>query len=110
MHRPNQAMERTADRSAFILEMISTFSPQATPVPRPAVAHLVLVRSDCMLEVHPAPHAAHGWRDFFVHIATIVIGLLVALGLERFAEGIHHRREVREARDSMASRAPIPSS
>lgn len=55
-----------------------------------------------MLDVHPAPHAAHGWRDFFVHIVTIVIGLLIALGLEQFAEGIHHRSEVREARDAIA--------
>jgi hypothetical protein len=55
-----------------------------------------------MLDVHPTMHAAHGWRDFFVHIVTIVIGLLIALGLEQCAEGIHHRREVREARDAIA--------
>jgi hypothetical protein len=55
-----------------------------------------------MLDVHPPPHAAHGWRDFFVHIATIVIGLLIALGLEQSAEGIHHRRQVRDARDAIA--------
>ena len=55
-----------------------------------------------MLDVHPAPHAAHGWRDFFVHIVTIVIGLLIALGLEQCAEGFHHRREVNEARDAIA--------
>lgn len=55
-----------------------------------------------MLDVHPPPHAAHGWRDFLVHIATIVIGLLIALGLEQSAESIHHRRQVREARDAIA--------
>jgi hypothetical protein len=55
-----------------------------------------------MLDVHPPPHAAHGWRDFFVHIVTIVIGLLIALGLEQCAEGIHHRTEVRETRDAIA--------
>ena len=55
-----------------------------------------------MLDVHPPPHAAHGWRDFFVHIATIVIGLLIALGLEQSAEGIHHRSQVREAREAIA--------
>jgi hypothetical protein len=54
-----------------------------------------------MLDVHPPPHAAHGWRDFFVHIATIVIGLLIALGLEQAAEGIHHRAQVREAREAI---------
>ena len=55
-----------------------------------------------MLDVHPPPHAAHGWRDFFVHIATIVIGLLIALGLEQFAEAIHHRRQLSEMRDAIA--------
>jgi hypothetical protein len=55
-----------------------------------------------MLDVHPPPHAAHGWRDFFVHIATIVLGLLIALGLEQSAEGIHHRSQVREAREAIA--------
>jgi 5-bromo-4-chloroindolyl phosphate hydrolysis protein len=55
-----------------------------------------------MLDVHPPPHAAHGWRDFFVHIATIVIGLLIALGLEQSAEGIHHWRQLAEARDVIA--------
>jgi hypothetical protein len=54
-----------------------------------------------MLDVHPPPHAAHGWRDFFVHIATIVIGLLIALGLEQSAEGIHHRQQVGEARNAI---------
>jgi type II secretory pathway pseudopilin PulG len=55
-----------------------------------------------MLDVHAPPHAAHGWRDFFVHIVTIVVGLLIALGLEQFVEGIHHRREVQEARKAIA--------
>ncbi len=55
-----------------------------------------------MLDVHPPPHAAHGWRDFFIHIATIVIGLLIALGLEQSAEGIHHRRQLSETRDAIA--------
>jgi len=55
-----------------------------------------------MLDVHPPPPVAHGWRQFFVHIVTIVIGLLIALGLEQTAEGIHHRSQVREAREAIA--------
>jgi hypothetical protein len=34
-----------------------------------------------MLDVHPAPHAAHTLKEFFIHIATIVLGLLIAVGL-----------------------------
>jgi|GEM_PF-3654432 len=28
-----------------------------------------------MLDVHPPHEAAHTWRDFFIHIVTIVLGL-----------------------------------
>ena len=43
------------------------------------------------LDVHPAHHAATTWRDFFIHIATIVLGLLIAVGLEQRVEHFHHR-------------------
>ena len=46
-----------------------------------------------MLEVHP-PHApTHTWKDFFIHIATIVVGLLIAVGLEQTVEYFHHREQ-----------------
>jgi hypothetical protein len=49
-----------------------------------------------MLDVHP-PHApTHTWRDFFVHIATITVGLLIAIGLEQTIEAVHHHHQ-REA-------------
>jgi hypothetical protein len=53
-----------------------------------------------MLDVHPPEHTPHTWRDFFIHIATIVVGLLIAIGLEQFVEAIqhHHQRiELEEA-------------
>jgi hypothetical protein len=37
-------------------------------------------------EVHPSHPAIRTWRDFFVHITTIVIGLLIAIGLEQSVE------------------------
>jgi len=55
-----------------------------------------------MLDVHPAHHAATSWRDFFVHIATIVLGLLIAVGLEQLVEHIHHRIELADARKELA--------
>jgi hypothetical protein len=49
-----------------------------------------------MLDVHP-PHApTHTWRDFFIHIATIVIGLLIAIGLEQTVEYFHHRHQLHQ--------------
>jgi hypothetical protein len=54
-----------------------------------------------MLDVHPAHHAASTWREFFVHIATIVLGLIIAVGLEQTVEYIHHRRQARETRENI---------
>jgi hypothetical protein len=49
-----------------------------------------------MLDVHAPHESVHGWKDFFVHIATIVIGLLIAIGLEQTVEFLHHRHQARE--------------
>jgi len=54
-----------------------------------------------MLDVHPPHHAAHSWRDFIIHIATIVIGLLIAIGLEQSVEAIHQHREARQTRKAL---------
>ena len=46
-----------------------------------------------MLDIHPPHDAAHTWKDFFIHIATIVIGLLVAVGLEQTVEYLRRQHE-----------------
>lgn len=46
-----------------------------------------------MLDVHPPHKAAHSWKDFFIHIATICVGLLIAIGLEQTVEAIHHHHQ-----------------
>jgi hypothetical protein len=56
-----------------------------------------------MIDVHPAPHAAHSLKEFFIHIATIVVGLLIALSLEQIIELIHHRHQIEELRSSLSS-------
>ena len=54
-----------------------------------------------MLDVH-APHGRmEGLRDFLLHLLTITIGLLIALGLEGCVEWQHHRNLVHEAEDGM---------
>ena len=60
-----------------------------------------------MLDVHPAHHAASTWRDFFIHIATIVLGLLIAVSLEQTVEYIHHRRELADARRALTTERKI---
>jgi hypothetical protein len=50
-----------------------------------------------MIDVHPPEHGIHGTRDFFLHLFTITIGLLIAIGLEQSVEGLHHRHQRKEA-------------
>jgi hypothetical protein len=58
-----------------------------------------------MLDVHPPHESVHSARDFFIHIATIVIGLLIAIGLEQSVEAIHHRHQRDELTDHMRAEA-----
>ncbi len=50
-----------------------------------------------MLDVHPPNHPVHGWRDFFIHLITITIGLVIALSLERLVELRHRHHLVKDA-------------
>jgi hypothetical protein len=54
-----------------------------------------------MLDVHPPHSPTHTWKDFFIHIATIVVGLLIAVGLEQVVERVHQHYELRETREAL---------
>ena len=54
-----------------------------------------------VIDVHSPHEPVHGWRDFFIHLITITIGLLIALGLEGGVEWMHHRHLVHEAEASL---------
>jgi hypothetical protein len=54
-----------------------------------------------MLDVHPPHSSVHSWRDFLTHLATITIGLFIALMLEAGVAALHHRHLVREARENI---------
>ncbi len=51
------------------------------------------------MDVHPPQHPLHTWSDFWIHLGTITIGLVIALGLEATAEWMHrvHRSHQLEA-------------
>ena len=53
------------------------------------------------MEVHPPDHPIHTWRDLFIHLGVITVGLFIALSLESFVEYIHHRHIVAEARENI---------
>lgn len=59
-----------------------------------------------MLDVHSPHGAAHTWKDFWIHLGTISIGLLIAIGLEQSVEAIHRLHEIREAARSAGGRTP----
>ena len=46
-----------------------------------------------MLDVHAPHEPIHTWKGFVIHIATITIGLLIAIGLEQLVEYFHHRHQ-----------------
>ena len=58
-----------------------------------------------MIDIHDAHHAASTWRDFFIHIATIVLGLMIAVSLEQAVELIHHRHERRQLEEDLRAEA-----
>ena len=53
------------------------------------------------MEVHPPHHPLQSWRDFFIHIATITVGLLIAIGLEQSVEALHHRHQRNQLEDDL---------
>jgi hypothetical protein len=49
------------------------------------------------MDVHAPTEPIHTARDFFLHLFTITIGLLIALGLEGLVEMAHHRHLLHQA-------------
>ena len=46
-----------------------------------------------MIDIHPPQHGSITRRDFFVHLFIVVLGILIAIGLEQTVEFLHHRHE-----------------
>jgi len=80
----------------------------ADPAP-PAALHEIpdpplpsrLARPVTVLDVHAPHEAVHSWKSFFIHIATIVVGLFIAVAIEQTVEAIHHRSESRDLQEQM---------
>jgi hypothetical protein len=60
-----------------------------------------LAEVPAVIDVHPPNEPIHGWRDFFLHLTTITIGLLIALSLEGCVEWRHHRHLAHQAETSL---------
>ena len=46
-----------------------------------------------MIDIHPPQHAAMTRREFFIHLGIVILGILIAIGLEQAVEYLHHRHE-----------------
>jgi hypothetical protein len=71
---------------------------ESADVPQGAVLPDAEIRSNPeisapMLDVHAPHEPIHTWKGFVIHIATITIGLLIAIGLEQLVEYFHHRHQ-----------------
>jgi hypothetical protein len=51
------------------------------------------------MDVHPPHSPLHSWRDFWIHLGTISVGLLIAISLEQTVEWANrlHERHVLQA-------------
>lgn len=58
-----------------------------------------------MLDVHAPHEATHTWSDFFIHMGTICLGLLIALGLEQAAEYVHRQHERHQLEQNLRAEA-----
>ena len=54
------------------------------------------------MEIH-RPKASHSWREFFIEIGTITLGILIALGLESLIVSVRDRHLVQNARADLRS-------
>jgi hypothetical protein len=55
------------------------------------------------LDIHPVHGSIRSVKDFFLHLLTITVGILIALSLEATVEWFHYRHLVHEAETNLAS-------
>jgi hypothetical protein len=48
-----------------------------------------------MIDIHAPHEATHTWKDFFIHMGAICLGILIAIGLEQSVGAIRnaHQRQ-----------------
>jgi len=61
------------------------------------------------MEIHHPDKPIHSKKDFIVHMLTVVLGILLALGFEDMVQWGHHRALVREAKTNLATEIALNS-
>jgi hypothetical protein len=54
-----------------------------------------------MLDVHVPHKTEHIWKDFIIHIATITVGLFIAISLEQTVEYFHHLHQCHQLEEAL---------
>jgi hypothetical protein len=75
--------------------------PPAPPPDADEVEIEIEIEEPPMNEVHPPHEAVHSWKDVFIHIAIISVGLLIAIGLDEAVVEIHHRHQAHQLEESL---------
>jgi hypothetical protein len=57
------------------------------------------------MDVHAPHESLHTWKDFWIHLGTITIGLLLAIGLEQSVEWMHHRHQRHQLQEDLRAEA-----
>lgn len=78
--------------------MADRSEPSNTPLSIPEI-------SGTMLDVHTSHASVHTWKDFFIHIAIITIGLLIAIALEQCVESLNHVRQRHQLQHDLVEEA-----
>jgi len=81
-----------------------THSPEDSAAIIPLVP-FVSQQEQPMIEVHAPHESVHTWKDFLIHIATIILGLLIAIGLEQTVEWFHHRDQRLQLEEDLRAEA-----
>ena len=60
-----------------------------------------------MLDVRTPHETAHTWQDFFIHVGTICVGLLIAIALEQAVEVIHRRHQRHQLEENLRAELQV---
>ena len=88
------------DRSGPEMPQAPADSPKTGACPD-ADTRTIPETSSPMLDVHASHESIHTWKDFSIHIATIVVGLFIAVALEQSVEAINRHSEVAALREDL---------
>jgi hypothetical protein len=76
---------------------------ESIPIGSASVEAVEIHEESPVIDVHPPHGAVNSWREFWIHLATIIIGLLIAISLEQTVEWVHHLHQRHELQHDLRS-------